>query len=194
MTFLTERNLDIEGLLQNLINNWESEVVEFKQANQDYDTHKIGEYFSALCNEANLREADSAWLIFGVNDKERCIVGTNYRSNYERLHSLKNQIAQSTEPSITFREIHELKHENSRVIIFEIPPAPRGIPIAWKGHYYARAGESITPLGLDKSDKIRQQTLNEDWTAQVIDQASIADLDSEALNKAREFFAKKICK
>jgi len=26
-----------------------------------------------------------------------------------------------------------------RVVMFEIPPAPRGIPIAWKGHYYARS-------------------------------------------------------
>lgn len=34
-------------LLSQLIATWENEVVEFKQAGNDYDTDKIGEYFSA---------------------------------------------------------------------------------------------------------------------------------------------------
>lgn len=41
--------------LNSLINNWENETVEFKEANNDYDKDKIGKYFSALSNEANLR-------------------------------------------------------------------------------------------------------------------------------------------
>jgi ATP-dependent DNA helicase RecG len=43
---------DLETLLDELITRWEGEVVEFKQAGNDYDTDKIGEYFSALSNEA----------------------------------------------------------------------------------------------------------------------------------------------
>ena len=178
-------------LLDGLIATWENEVVEFKQAGNDYDSDKIGEYFSALSNEANLRGVDRAWLVFGVHNKSRAVVGTDYRLDPERLQSQKGQIAQSTEPSITFREIHVLKHPAGRVVLFEIPPAPRGIPIAWKGHYYARAGESRAPLGLDKLDEIRQQTLQADWSAQIIADASLADLDEAALSKARESFAKK---
>ena len=181
----------LSTLLDGLIATWENEVVEFKQAGNDYDSDKIGEYFSALSNEANLRVVDRAWLVFGVHNKSRAVVGTDYRLDPERLQSQKGQIAQSTEPSITFREIHVLKHPAGRVILFEIPPAPRGIPIAWKGHYYARAGESRAPLGLDKLDEIRQQTLQADWSAQIIADASLADLDETALSKARESFAKK---
>ena len=181
----------LSTLLDGLIATWENEVVEFKQAGNDYDSDKIGEYFSALSNEANLRGVDRAWLVFGVHNKSRAVVGTDYRLDLERLQSQKGQIAQSTEPSITFREIHVLKHPAGRVILFEIPPAPRGIPIAWKGHYYARAGESRAPLGLDKLDEIRQQTLQADWSAQIISDASLADLDETALSKARESFAKK---
>lgn len=181
----------LSTLLDGLIATWENEVVEFKQAGNDYDSDKIGEYFSALSNEANLRGVDRAWLVFGVHNKSRAVVGTDYRLDPERLQSQKGQIAQSTEPSITFREIHVLKHPAGRVILFEIPPAPRGIPIAWKGHYYARAGESRAPLGLDKLDEIRQQTLQADWSAQIIADASLADLDETALSKARESFAKK---
>ena len=182
---------ELNSLLAQLITTWENEVVEFKQAGNDYDTNKIGEYFSALSNEANLRSADRAWLVFGISNKTRAVVGSDYRMETERLHSLKNQIAQATEPSITLREIHVLNHPQGRVVLFEIPPAPRGIPIAWKGHYYARAGESRAPLGLDKLDEIRQQTLQQDWTAQVITSATLSDLDEVAVRKARESFAQK---
>jgi len=65
------------------------------------------------------------------------------------------------------------------------------MPIAWKGHYYARAGESRTSLGLDKQDEIRGQTLQSDWTAQVIPSASLDDLDDRALQSARDAFARK---
>ena len=182
---------ELNDLLEQLIATWENEVVEFKQAGNDYNTDKIGEYFSALTNEANLRNAERAWLVFGVNNKTRAVVGSDYRIDMERLHSLKNQIAQAAEPSFTLREIHVLNHPQGRVVFFEIPAAPRGIPIAWKGHYYARAGESRAPLGLDKLDEIRQQTLQHDWTAQIITSATTADLDEAAVSKARESFAQK---
>jgi ATP-dependent DNA helicase RecG len=109
----------------------------------------------------------------------------------ERLQSLKIQIAQATEPSITLRNIHVLAHPGGRVVMFEVPPSPRGLPIAWKGHYYARAGESRTSLGLDKLDEIRQQTLLTDWTAQLLPGATLAHLDESALQVARSAFAKK---
>lgn len=182
---------ELTALLEQLIAAWENEVVEFKQAGGDYDTDKIGEYFSALSNEANLRSMERAWLVFGIDDKTRTVVGTSYRRDLERLHGLKNQIAQSTEPSITVRNIHVLDNDRGRVVLLEIPPAPRGIPISWKGHYYARAGESRAPLGLDKLDEIRQQTLLQDWSAQIVAGASVDDLDETAVHKARESFAQK---
>ena len=183
--------LALNGLLDRLIASWENEVAEFKQAGDGFSTDDIGRYFSALANEANLRGAERAWLVFGVHNKTRSVVGTDYRPHAERLHSLKMQISENAEPRISLREIHELSHVNGRVLLFEVPAAPRGIPIAWKGHYYARAGESLVPLGLDKQDAIRQQTLAQDWTAQLVDGATLADLDDEALAKARESFAQK---
>lgn len=181
----------LSALLGELIATWENEVVEFKQANNDYDTDRIGEYFSALSNEANLRSVDRAWLVFGVSNKTRAVVGSDYRPEPERLQSLKNQIAQATEPSITLRNIHVLQHPDGRVVLMEVPPAPRGMPIAWKGHYYARAGESRTSLGLDKLDDIRAQTALQDWSAQVVPQARLDDLDPAAVQKAKEAFALK---
>lgn len=184
------QNLTLEQLLNQLMSSWENELIEFKQADDNFSTSKIGEYFSALANEANLRNIEKSWLVFGVNNN-RTIVGTNYREDKERLHNLKHQISQGTEPSITFRDIHELSTDKGRVLLFEIPAAPLGIPIAWHGHYYARAGESLIHLGLDKLERIRKQTKSSDWTACVVANATIKHLDVNALKKAREAFAQK---
>lgn len=181
----------LQELLSGLIATWENEVVEFKRAGNDYDTNKIGEYFSALANEANLRNVERAWLVFGVDNKTRSVVGSDYRQDHERLHSLKMQIAAATEPSITFRDIHMLQAPQGRVVLFEIPAAPMGMPISWKGHYYSRAGESLTSLGLDKQDEIRRQMGATDWSAQVVQGATLEHLNASALTRARESFAKK---
>lgn len=178
-------------LLNDLITRWEGEVVEFKRAGDGFSFHDIGKYFSALSNEANLRNQASAWLVFGVDNRTRSAVGTDFRPEPDRLQSLKHQIAQGTQPSITLRNIHELHHAGGRVLLFEIPPAPRGMPIAWQGHYYSRSGESLSPLGIDKQDEIRQQTVALDWSAQLVPGADPAALDDAALLKARESFAKK---
>ena len=182
---------ELGELLDRLIAVWENEVVEFKRAGDGFNTNDIGRYFSALANEANLREIGAGWLVFGVDNKTRSVVGTDFRPEAERLHGLKKQIADGTEPSITFREIYELDHPDGRVILMEIPPAPRGIPISWSGHYYGRAGESLLALGVDKQDTIRQQTILQDWTAQVVPDATFDDLDAEAVAAARESFAQK---
>lgn len=181
----------LQAHLATLIERWENEVAEFKRAGDGFSTDDIGKYFSALANEANLRDQDRAWLVFGVDNKTRKVVGTDYRPEPERLHSLKMQISGGTEPAITLRDIHELVFAEGRVLLLEIPAAPMGMPIAWKGHYYARAGESLTHLGLDKLDEIRRQAGAADWSAQVVAGATLAHLDDGALAQARESFAKK---
>lgn len=153
---------ELQQMLQRLVADWEHECVEFKAATNDYDTSDIGKYFSALSNEANLRGLSSAWLVFGVNGKTRCVTGTDYREDKERLQSLKHQIAQGTDPSTSFREIHELRTQLGRVVLFEVPAAPRGIPIAWQTHFYGRNGESLTGLSIAKQDQIRAQSLADD--------------------------------
>ena len=180
----------LRELLSALIADWEHELVEFKEASNDYKPSEIAKYFSALSNEANLRGKERAWLVFGVKDKTRKITGTNFRPDHEQLQSLKGQIKQLT-GSISFIDIHELEAEGKRVILFEIPAAPRGIPVLANGHAYARAGESLKALDFAQLDAIRNQTLIEDWSAQIVDEAKVDDLDETALKKARQDFIQK---
>lgn len=183
--------VQLSSLLNRLIAQWEGEAVEFKNVGDSYSTSDIGKYVTALANEANLRNLERAWLVFGVDNKTRSVVGSAYRADPDRLNGLKHSIAQGTEPSVTVREIHQLDVEGKRVLLFEIPPAPRGMPLAWNGHYYARAGESLTALGLDKQDEIRRQVSGSDWSAVVVPGADLEDLDPDAVRHARDAFAKK---
>ena len=49
-------------------------------------------------------------------------------------NSLKEEIANKTTNRITFIEIREVSHPQGRVVLFQIPAAPKGFPIAFDGH------------------------------------------------------------
>lgn len=169
----------------------ETECLEFKEAKNSFDTNNLGEYFSAISNEANLKDQHFGWIIFGIKDKHpREIVGTSYRRNPSSLNSLKHEIAQQTN-GLTFLEIYELTLPEGRVLMFQIPPAPAGMPTSWKGHYYGRDGDSLSPLSIQEIETIRNQSDTLDWSAQICPEATIDDLDNEALHIARIKFQEK---
>lgn len=168
----------------------ENEVVEFKEAKNTYDFNKLGKYFSALCNEANLNGLQQAWLVFGVKDNQ-AVVGSKFRTNPKELQSLKKEVADKTTNRLTFVDIHEVEHLNGRVVLFEIPAAPQGLPVAWDGHYYGRDGESLGPLNLEEIERIRRQGRASDWSAVTLSSATIDDLDPEAIELARENYIQK---
>ena len=164
----------------------ETETVEFKEAKNNFDFGRIGKYFSALLsNEANLKGSPYAWLVFGIEDKLHKIVGTKFRPERKDLNSLKGEIANKTTNRITFIEIYELNLAEGRVIMFQIPAALKGFPIAFEGHYYGRDGEELVPLNLQKIELIRRQNENEDWSAGIISDAGLEDLDPKAIAVAR---------
>ena len=178
--------MDIYEIFNNLRYHHENEVVEFKKAENSFDFDDLGKYFSALSNEANLRDKDFAWLVFGVENKTREAIGTTYKNSMTSLQKLKHDLAQHTTDRNTFRDIFELEVEGKRVLMFQVPAAPRGIPMGWQGHFYARRGESLVALDMSKYEEIRRQTVDEDWSMQIVRGATIADLDPEAIKKARE--------
>ena len=61
------RESELLELLNKLIQNWETEVAEFKEAGKDCDKNKIGQYFSAISNEAITTDSEnqqrSSWIL-----------------------------------------------------------------------------------------------------------------------------------
>lgn len=177
--------------LETLLNmQGENEIVEFKEAKQNYDFHKLGKYFSAISNEANLKGLPQGWLVFGVKD-DQTVVGSSFRKQSKDLLSLKKEVADRTTNRLTFIEIHEIKHEDGRVILFEIPAAPQGLPIAWDGHFYGRDGEALGALNLEELERIRSQNTAKDWSIALVATANIDDLDPTAIQMARARFFQK---
>ena len=177
-------------IFQSLISHKESEVVEFKKAEKNFDFDDLGRYFSALSNEANLRGLDFAWLIFGYDEKKHEIVGTSYKNGESALNNLKHDFAQHTTDGQTFREIVPIEVDGKRILMFKIPASPRNIVMKWKGIAFGRDGESLKPLNQSKMDEIRHQTPEPDWSAELVPNATIDDLDEVAIAKARKMFKK----
>jgi len=191
MDYLLETEL--QETLKTLIKNWENEVVEFKEASNDYKNNEIGQYFSAISNEANLKDLQYGWLIFGVRNKDKQITGSAYRDK-KGLETLKHEISLNTTGSISFLDIYEIYpniiNKKARVIMFKIPAAAPGIPTGWKNHYYGRYGESLVALSMNKIDEIRSQ-IRKDWSKQLIEKSSIEMLDKNAIALARRNYKKK---
>lgn len=187
-------------ILETLMQRWEYEIVEFKEAKGGYDTDKIGRYFSAISNEANLRQQQYGWLVFGVGEEQKTkikkIVGTAYKKGDNSiLERFKYEISRDTANGMTFYDIIEIfpivKGKEYRVLMFKIPAAATGIPTDWKTNYYERAGESLVPLKQYKIDAIRSQE-RRDWSKQVLEQAGIEHLDKDAVALAREKYKEKM--
>lgn len=177
---------ELHTLLDNIRKHPENEVVEVKQARNNYAFNEIGEYFSALSNEANLHGMQEAWLIFGLAD-DMSVVGSNFRIDAKSLHHLKKEIKDHTNQALTFIEIYTLTVSGKRVVMFQIPPAIPGIPTTWNDKAYARVGDSLEPLPINKMDEIRRQT-GYDWSKEIVDDAGMDDLDPVAVSRARELF------
>ena len=178
------------NMFHSLISHKESEVVEFKKAEKSFDFDDLGKYFSALSNEANLRGLEFAWLIFGYDEKKQEVVGTSYKNSEGAINNVKHDFAQHTTDGQTFREIVPIEVDGKRILMFKIPASPRNIVMKWKGIAYGRDGESLKPLNQSKQDEIRRQTPAPDWSAEIIPNATIDDLDEVAIAKARKMFKK----
>ena len=172
----------------------ETEVLEFKEAKRGFAVDDLGKYFSALSNEANLYQTSEALLFFGVEDKikpgnsERCVVGTIIDD--KKINEWKHEIHNNISPKMSFTDVIRNRIDGKNIIIFKIPPAPRGIPVSWKGHFYAREGESLVALSIEKIERIRKQA-QYDWSAEIVPNADLNDLDEDAIAAARKQFSEK---
>lgn len=193
----TSEKAEYYEILQDLMERWEYEIVEFKEAKGSYSEDKIGQYFSAISNEANLKQQQFGWFILGVSEsKERHPVGTSFKQgNPSLLEKFKYEIAKETTDGMTFLDIIELYPvyvgNECRVLMFKVPAAVAGMPTEWKTRYYARSGESLVPLQQYKIDSIRNQE-RRDWSRQVLPGATIEHLDKDAIAFARKQYKEKM--
>lgn len=116
----------------------ETEWVEFKH---NVDVIKVGEYISALANSAALMGKQSAYLVYGVDDKTHEVIGTNFApsSKKHKGQELESWLLQKTAPKIHF-QFYEFSYDNDLpVVILEIQAASH-TPVQFDGTEYIRVG------------------------------------------------------
>lgn len=177
---------EMQELTRKILANVETEIVEYKEAKHKFGFDDLGRYFSALSNEANLRNAECGWLFFGVtNDRQIC--GTSYRQEEgfrsSGLQKLKHEISQKTNAGMTFEEIYEYQLDGKRVIAFQIPAGTFATPTTWEGVPWSRENESLVQMPQFKLEAIYGQS-RPDWSRQVAYEAERSDLDNEAVSFA----------
>jgi ATP-dependent DNA helicase RecG len=168
----------------------ESEWLEFKT--NRYEPQAIGEYLSALANSACLLGKPRGYLVFGIEDGMHAVVGTSFDPQVETGHGnqlLPLWLALGLKPKLGF-DMHTCQYHGQRVVVFEMHPA-FDRPVEFYGKAFVRNGTSKTALAgyPDKERAIWSRRV--DWSAQVCEQATLADLDPLAIAEARRQFAEK---
>jgi ATP-dependent DNA helicase RecG len=162
----------------------ETEWLEFK-ANR-FEPQMLGEYLSALANSACILGKPRAYLVFGIQDGSHAVVGTSFDPQIEQGNGnqlLPLWLSRGLQPNTGF-DIHPFTYQSQRVVLFEVHPA-FDRPAKFYGTAYIRDGSSKTKLENypEKERQIWQRRV--DWSAQICNQATLADLEPAALVKAR---------
>ncbi len=152
---MSEKQLDIRGIkkyhglmaikdhcktLHRLLTEGrEKPWLEFKLNHTSPD--EIGTYISALANSALLRDADRAFLVFGIQDGTLEKVGTEFSPGTVKKgnESLDNWLHRKLDPKLNF-EFHEFTCEGKAFVILEIEPSYFK-PAKFDGVAYIRVGE-----------------------------------------------------
>ncbi|MBP5351663.1 MAG: putative DNA binding domain-containing protein [Fibrobacterales bacterium] len=176
----------------------EQEWLEFKtnigesHASITYDG--VGEYLSGLANAACVKDVAYAYLILGVEDGTWNVCGTNLRMDGAKWKNQNYEIwlRKGLNPSLGF-VIEEFDYRDDlrrHVVIFTIPAAS-GEPVAFYGKEFFRIGSNLTQLRGYPDCVRRIYNSATDWSANIVEGATIDDLDPKAIAAAREHFASK---
>ncbi|MEO5955120.1 MAG: RNA-binding domain-containing protein [Nitrospiraceae bacterium] len=168
----------------------ETEWCEFKRNN--CEPQQLGEYLSALANAACVAAQARGYILFGIDDTTHEVVGTPfdpYTSKAKGNQDLLPWLAGGLRPNTGF-EPRIVQHPSGRVVLFEIGPA-RDQPVRFYDEAFIRIGSSKTELSKHPEKARAIWMRGRDWSADVVEAASLADLDPEAITKAREQFIVK---
>lgn len=167
----------------------EKEWIEFKHNNANPD--KIGQYISALSNSAVLHKKDKAYLIWGIEDGTKNVVGTIFQPEVTRVGNqiLSMWLSQQLRPRPHFEFICA-DYQSKPIVLLSITPVKEQ-PVKFKDHAYIRVGESLNPLD-EHAGKLREfwdQAVtgdNRGWDCRLEETATYDNLDPTLIAKFLE--------
>jgi ATP-dependent DNA helicase RecG len=165
--------------LEQWLQGKEDEHCEFKEARNNIDSHELTEYCLALANEGGGN------LVLGVSDaKPRQVVGSQACCD---LEGTKHTLLQRIHLRI---DAVEFDHSGRRVVVFSAPSRPIGTPLQYKGRYLMRSGSSLVSMTPEQLGAIFAEA-QPDFSADVCERATLADLDEKAIERLRRLWHRK---
>ena len=145
----------------------ETEWVEFKHNNAAPE--EIGKYVSALSNSAALLGKPFAYILWGIEDVTKRIVGTDFRPAQKKVgnEELENWLLTQLDPRVGV-SIHEGSVDGKPLALFEVQPAPNR-PVRFKGVAYIRIGtykknlKTIPKRNGNFGKNLNELPLKRDW-------------------------------
>ncbi|MDA3904531.1 MAG: ATP-binding protein [Bacteroidales bacterium] len=178
---------DLHNLLEELVAHpIETQWIEFKMGVGSITNEQIGEYISAMSNGATISNQPFGYMVWGVDDNTHEVKGTNFcfTTAKQGNQDLELWVRNLLHPKISF-EIFEFIYQDKNVVMLRIPSA-KGEPTHFKKKPFIRIGSNKTDLrNFPEYVRIIYNSL-EDWSAKIIKNASISDLDTDAIVVARE--------
>ena len=163
--------------IEYLLNEPESENLEFKEASNQFDQDRLTKYIVALAN------ARGGKIVFGVGDKRpRKIVGTKA---FPDLRKLQRDQSQRVHLHL---EVSEVKHPSGRVVVIAVPSRPVGTAVQYNGAYWMRRGEDLVPMSPEVLKGIFDET-QPDFSAEIMPGVGLDSLDVSAVELFRKLFA-----
>lgn len=121
----------------------EYEWLDFKE--NWFSKDEIGEYISAIANGAALCGKEYGYIVWGVNDATKEVVGTTVNFNKDIDNEpYKHYLARNLTPKISFETI-ELKYNEARIVMLIIPQS-KSIVTKFKNEAFIRIGSSKEKL------------------------------------------------
>ncbi len=116
----------------------ETEWAEWKHNNTDPEM--IGESLSALANSAALHNRETAYMVWGIEDGTKNVVGTTFKPRQTKKgnEELENWLLRSLHPQVSFK-MHEWNHQGQPLVLFEIPRATHA-PVRFGSEEFIRVG------------------------------------------------------
>ena len=141
-------------------------------------------YVTALCNEKG------GSLVIGMEDKyPHKVVGTSQNEN--STGELEANIYRDTGIRPKIYELYgDEAEKKGRVLVIDVPPRPAGTVFKFEDVPLMRVGEELKPM----SDEVYLSIIQEnepDFSQQICRDATLDDLDPDALSVLKEKYAKK---
>lgn len=162
---------------------------EFKNLKNSWSSRQGDDVESYVSAIANMR---GSHLILGVRDGSLEIVGIKEFGDFtldNASYRLAGRCAHLNTEKFRI-EGFTTSDTGKTIWVFHIPQHEPRLPVYAHGKPWQRVGDSLVPMRPERLDAILRESIDlSDWSAGIVERATLSDLDEAALEMARGKFA-----